>query len=132
MGCFDLSISLYDLAGGTRRVLLRCLTTKNEELMVELRRQCDMFQRAISDNLASIVGVYQHAELQYLVVECEGTFLKTYLLSRKQELPLASVRGMTLQIARGMLALAEARFIHRDLATRNIIIQFAPSDQVLH
>jgi len=54
--------------------------------------------------------------------------LKSHLLSTSQPWSVAQIQSATIQIARGMNALAEARFVHRDLGTRNILVGFHGKD----
>jgi PTK7 protein tyrosine kinase 7 len=58
--------------------------------------------------------------------------LKSHLLSNSSSSQppwsVAQIQSATIQIARGMKALAEARFVHRDLGTRNILVAFHGKD----
>ena len=49
--------------------------------------------------------------------------LLDYLLTFTQEILLGDLKLWAAQIAWGMMYLEEKRFVHRDLATRNILLQ---------
>ena len=117
-------------SNGTMRVLLRCLSTKDEDLLSEFKRQIDMFQRIQHTNLAAVLGLCREVEPQYLLIECQQYNLKSYMLSPTELLSAIQIESMTLQICRAMQALAHARLVHRDLAARNILISFPGKDQV--
>ena len=55
--------------------------------------------------------------------------LLDYLVNFMQEISLGDLKLWAAQIAWGMMYLEEKRFVHRDLATRNILLQ--QKDQVM-
>lgn len=59
---------------------------------------------------------------QLVLMEPGSAVLKSYLLAHP--LPPAQILSVAVQIARGMNALAQARFVHRDLGARNILATF--------
>jgi serine/threonine protein kinase len=69
-------------------------------------------------NLVSLVGVCQHKDNLYLVMEyCKGGTLFDFLHKKKQPLSWEQKRKMVLDIAKGMVFLHECSdpVIHRDL-----------------
>lgn len=105
-------------------ILLRFLAAKQEDLMVEFKRQLDVFHRVKHVNLAAVLGHCQDAEQFCLIIEAleEQVTLKSYLLSSEEAMSSDCLYSLTLQIARGMTALAKASLVHRDLGTRNILV----------
>ena len=50
--------------------------------------------------------------------------LLDYLFTLSSEISLGDLKLWAAQIAWGMMYLEEKRFVHRDLATRNILLQY--------
>lgn len=105
-------------------MLVRSLTTRDEDLKVEFRRQVEVFHRVMHPNLAAIVGYCREVETPQLVLIDYHQLgnLKVHL--QTQPLSKVQTQSAVLQLARGMHALAEARFVHRDLGTRNMLVNF--------
>lgn len=113
------------------RVLLRTLNTRDEELIVEFRRQVDMLHRVRHGNLVAVLGCSRDStDVQTVLMEyLQLCNLKSHLLSNSQPAwSVTQIQNATVQIARGMNALAQSRFVHRDLATRNILVGFNGKD----
>ena len=121
-------------AEGSTRVLLRILSTRDEDLNIEFRRQVDMFHRVRHANLVAVLGCCRDSpDFQMILMESHPYInLKSHLLSTSSSSQppwsVAQIQSATIQIARGMNALAEARFVHRDLGTRNILVAFHGKD----
>lgn len=117
---------------GSTRVLLRILNTREEDLNIEFRQQVDMLHRIRHANLVAVLGCCRDSpDFQMILMEYhQMSNLKLHLLSTSSSQPwsLAKIQSATIQIARGMNALAEARFVHRDLGTRNILVGFHGKD----
>ncbi|EFX81376.1 hypothetical protein DAPPUDRAFT_33294, partial [Daphnia pulex] len=101
------------------RVLLRILSTRDEDLNIEFRRQVDMFHRVRHANLVAVLGCCRDSpDFQMILMEYHPYInLKSHLLSTisssQPPWSVAKIQSATIQIARGMNALAEARFVHR-------------------
>lgn len=112
--------------GAGTRVLLRTLSTRDEELVLEFRRQVDMLHRVLHPNLTAVLAYCRDSvDSQLVLMEYQQHLsinLKSHLLA--QPLTVAQVQSATAQIARGMNALAQSRFVHRDLGARNILVGF--------
>lgn len=117
-------------------MLLRTLNTRDEDLVVEFRRQIDMLHRIRHVNLVAILGYSRESsDAQMVLMEYHQLCnLKSHLQTTSASTPwsAAQIRNAALQIARGMNALAQARFVHRDLGTRNILIRFQGRDNEVH
>lgn len=106
-------------AEGSTRVLLRILSTRDEDLNIEFRRQVDMFHRVHHANLVAVLGCCRDSpDFQMILMESHPYInLKSHLLSTSSSSQppwsVAQIQSATIQIARGMKALAEARFVHR-------------------
>lgn len=102
--------------------------------MIEFRRQIDMLHRVRHVNLVAVLGCSRDpTDVQTVLMEFHQLCnLKTHLLSSTQPWSVSQIQSATVQIARGMNALALARFVHRDLGTRNILIGFQRDDQVFN
>lgn len=105
---------------------MRSLATRDEELMIEFRRQADMLHRIKHPNVVAVLGCCREtADAQLLLMEFHQLCnLKTHLLTSSQAWSLAQIHSATIQIAKGMNAIAQARFVHRDLGTRNILVGY--------
>ena len=88
-----------------------------------------MFHRVTHVNLTSVVGVVSDSP-QLILIHCHNLHnLKLRL--QVEALSQTQIRQCVLQTARGMHALAEARFVHRDLGARNILIGFRGDEVAL-
>ena len=90
-----------------------------------------MAQLGYHPNVVSIIGVVTSGLPLFLVLSfCERGSIKAALLAgevngqrRPKDVPSHTVvRQMAIEIARGMVHLVEHRFVHRDLASRNVLL----------
>ncbi|KTG03295.1 hypothetical protein cypCar_00010193 [Cyprinus carpio] len=89
-------------------VLVKSLQTRDEQMQLDFRRECDMFAKLSHAN-----GDLK----QYLrVSKSKDEKVKVQPLSTKQKV------SVCLQVARGMEHLSNQRFVHKDLAARNCLI----------
>uniref|UniRef100_A0A1B0CEU7 Tyrosine-protein kinase-like otk n=1 Tax=Lutzomyia longipalpis TaxID=7200 RepID=A0A1B0CEU7_LUTLO len=116
-------------------VLIKALNrVKDEAACAEFKRQIDLFRSVSYRSVAALLGLCRDKDPHYLVLEyTDWGDLKQFLIAttgkggeeKKPALPPLNVpQILTLahQIARGMDAIYRAKFIHRDLATRNCVI----------
>lgn len=142
--------TLNDAAPKIRPVLIKALSTKDENQLAEFRRIVEMFSRIRSERVCRLVGLCNDAEPHYLLIEhTDWGDLKQFLASTrtasereeymKRIGPLAattvdSTRGsspaltllhqavLVMQLAQAGAALAQLRLTHRDIAARNCVI----------
>lgn len=125
---------------------------KDETICIEFRRQIEMFRAIRHQGVAKLYGLCRDKDPHYLVLEyTDWGDLKQFLLATAKSPPLSSSSSLLQntndklsennkikktppplnmpqflciahQIARGMDAIYKAKFIHKDLATRNCII----------
>lgn len=104
--------------------------------MVEFRRQVDMLHRVRHLNLVAVLGCCRDlaGEAQMVLMEYHQlSNLKSHLLSTPAlSWTAVQIQSATVQVARGMNALAQARFVHRDLGTRNILVGFRGKDNQVY
>lgn len=102
------------------------------EEKLDFLSEADMMKRFNHRNIVSLLGVCTKGEPVYMIMEfmLYGN-LKTYLLSRRnlvnenetnQEVSSFCLTNMALDIARGLSYLAEMKYVHRDLACRNCLV----------
>ncbi|XP_075167352.1 protein tyrosine kinase 7 [Haematobia irritans] len=108
---------------------------KDETACQEFRRQIEMFRTLTHKGVVRLFGLCREKDPHYMVLEyTDWGDLKQFLLatagkvntstnsSSPPPLQTGQVLAVAYQIARGMDAIYRARFIHKDLATRNCII----------
>ncbi|XP_055706072.1 tyrosine-protein kinase-like otk isoform X2 [Phlebotomus papatasi] len=119
-------------------VLIKALNkVKDEAVCAEFKRQIDLFRSVSYRSVSALFGLCRDKDPHYLVLEyTDWGDLKQFLLATSGKTsgadddkkspppPLNVPQILTLahQIARGMDAIYRAKFIHRDLATRNCVI----------
>lgn len=89
-----------------------------------------MLHRVRHANLVAVLGCSRDStDVQTVLMDYHQLCnLKSHLLSNSQSWSVTQIQSATVQIARGMNTLALARFVHRDLATRNILVGFHGKD----
>lgn len=112
-------------------VLVKSLQTRDEQMQMDFRRECDMFAKLSHSNVARLLGICREVEPHYMIMEyTDMGDLKQYLRVSKSKdekvkvQPLSTKQKVSvcLQVARGMEHLSNQRFVHKDLAARNCLI----------
>jgi PTK7 protein tyrosine kinase 7 len=133
-------------------VVVKSLLTRDEAHHFEFRREMDLFNKLNHEHVVKLLGVCREMEPQFLITEyCEwvrprsvATFpftnflpflqgdLKQFLWATRPDngkrnvklppLTIAQKVTMCQQVALGMEHLANHRFVHKDLATRNVLL----------
>ncbi|KAL5286715.1 PTK7 family protein [Megaselia abdita] len=117
-------------------VLIKALNKiKDENACQEFKRQIDMFRTVSHKGVAKLLGLCREKDPHYLVLEyTDWGDLKQFLMATAGKvatadgnnqippLKMGQILAVAYQIARGMDAIYRARFIHKDLATRNCIV----------
>ncbi|XP_060807988.1 tyrosine-protein kinase-like otk [Amyelois transitella] len=140
-----------DLSDGepeVRHVLVKTLTTKDENQLAEFRRQLDMLSRVRHDNVVRLIGLCNEMDPHHMLLEhTDWGDLKTFLIStRTQEeharylsiagpahpayprpahsVPLSEGHAVAIaaQLAAAGGKIASKRGTHRDIAARNCLI----------
>lgn len=116
-------------------VVVKSLLMKDEHLFFEFRQEMEMYSKLDHPFIVKLLGVCRDLEPHFMIMEyCDWGDLKQFLLatrghingrpfpSRVPPLTLAQKLTMYNQIALGMEHLSNHRFIHKDLAARNILL----------
>lgn len=108
----------------TKDVLVKALNkVKDEAVGIEFRRQIEMFRTVSHKHVSKLYGLCRDKDPHYLVLEyTDRGGLKEFLKSDKASLSKVQLLRMAWQIGRGMDAIYRARYIHKDLAARNCLI----------
>lgn len=117
-----------------QQVLVKALNKlKDENVCIEFRRQIEMFRSVSHRSVSKLFGLCRDKDPHYLVLEyTDWGDLKQFLIATdnqaemntKATTPLVTSQILAIghQIARGMDSIYRARYIHKDLATRNCIV----------
>lgn len=123
--CKEESSSSESTQKVNKEIVVKALNNvKDENVCIEFRRQIEMF-RAISHKCVSkLYGLCRDKDPHYLVLEYTDLGdLKQFLKSQETSpLTIVQLLNIAWQIGRGMDAIYRARYIHKDLATRNCLI----------
>lgn len=112
-------------------VLVKTLQTRDEQLQVDFRREADMFAKLSHANVARLLGVCREAEPHYVILEYYDLGdLKQFLRISKNKddkvkaQPISTKTKVSIcaQVAHGMEHLSNHRFVHKDVAARNCLI----------
>lgn len=114
-------------------VVVKSLLTKDEHLYFEFKQEMDMFARLDHPNIIKLLAVCREVEPQFMITEyCDWGDLKQFLLATRKDNgkriarapPLTILQKINLcqQVALGMEHLSNHRYVHKDLATRNILL----------
>ena len=115
----DTSIPEFPVAAKTLRV-----TSSNATQRDTLFKEACITAQFRHPHIVGLVGVVTVGEPLIMVVQlCQKGALSTIL--KHEMVPIPLIRKYCLGVARGMAHLARMRFIHRDLASRNVLIDNA-------
>ncbi|XP_029637043.1 inactive tyrosine-protein kinase 7 isoform X1 [Octopus sinensis] len=114
-------------------VVVKSLLNKDEQLFFEFKHEMDMFSRLEHPNITKLLGVCREAEPNFMITEyCDWGDLKQFLLATRNDngkriarappLTIPQKLNLCRQVSMGMEHLASNRFIHKDLASRNVLL----------
>ncbi|KAM4599675.1 inactive tyrosine-protein kinase 7 [Fundulus diaphanus] len=112
-------------------VLVKSLQSRDEQLQSDFRREAEMFAKLSHPNVVRLLGLCKEAEPHYMVLEYYDLGdLKQFLKISKSKddkvksQPISTKTKVSIcaQVARGMEHLSNHRFVHKDLAARNCLI----------
>nr|XP_019951254.1 PREDICTED: inactive tyrosine-protein kinase 7 [Paralichthys olivaceus] len=111
-------------------VLVKSLQTRDEQLQLDFRREAEMFAKLSHPNVVRLLGLCREAEPHYMILEYYDLGdLKQFLRISKNKddkikSPISTKTKVSIcaQVAHGMEHLSNHRFVHKDLAARNCLI----------
>ncbi|KAM9726900.1 inactive tyrosine-protein kinase 7 isoform 2-T2 [Menidia menidia] len=112
-------------------VLVKSLQSRDEQLQLDFRREAEMFAKLGHPNVVRLLGLCREAEPHYMILEYYDLGdLKQFLRiskskddkAKSQPLSTKTKVSICAQVARGMEHLSNHRFVHKDLAARNCLI----------
>ncbi|KAG1696493.1 Inactive tyrosine-protein kinase 7 [Nymphon striatum] len=114
-------------------VMIKSLENRDEEMHFEFKKEMDMFHKLNHDNVVKLLGICREAEPALMILEyVDVGDLKQFLLAmrkgtqrkghRSSSLSHLQIMNICNQVATGMEHLSNHRFIHKDLAARNCLI----------
>lgn len=124
-----------DFGKGWQAVAVKALKvgSTNEE-QLDFLAEAEIMKRFTHKNIVELLGVCTKSEPVYVIMEfmLYGD-LKTFLLGRRhlvnskhdeaaEDISSKKLTSMALDVARGLSYLAEMKYVHRDLASRNCLI----------
>ena len=105
-------------------VAVKVLHMNNDDAQTtrsQLLAEASIMAQFDNNNVARLVGVVTVGDPLLVIIEyCEKGSLESYL--EKTDPPLHTKLQITVDCAKGMAYLASLRFIHRDLASRNVLL----------
>lgn len=118
---------------GAQIVLVKALHSNDENMVIDFKREIEMFSKLNHNRIVRLIGLCKEAEPFLMVLEySDWGDLKQFLLatrdgqSRKGPKPtpltLPQMMGISHQIATAMEYLTNNRLVHKDLAARNCLI----------
>lgn len=114
-------------------VVVKSLLVKDEHLFFEFRQELDMYSKLDHPCIVKVLGVCKELEPQFVITEyCDWGDLKQFLYATRGDIngrfprvpPLTTVQksNMCHQVASGLEHLSNHRYIHRDIASRNVLL----------
>ncbi|XP_054885612.1 inactive tyrosine-protein kinase 7 [Poeciliopsis prolifica] len=112
-------------------VLVKSLQSRDEQLQSNFRREAEMFAKLNHPNVVRLLGLCRETEPHYMILEYYDLGdLKQFLKISKSKddkvksQPISTKTKVSIcaQVARGMEHLSNNRFVHKDLAARNCLI----------
>ncbi|XP_071375712.1 inactive tyrosine-protein kinase 7, partial [Centroberyx affinis] len=112
-------------------VLVKSLQTRDEQLQLDFRREAEMFAKLNHTNVVRLLGLCREAEPHYTILEYYDLGdLKQFLRISKSKdekiksQPISTKTKVSIcaQVAHGMEHLSNHRFVHKDLAARNCLV----------
>ncbi|CAJ1067818.1 inactive tyrosine-protein kinase 7 isoform X1 [Xyrichtys novacula] len=112
-------------------VLVKSLQSRDEQLQLDFRREAEMFAKLNHQNVVRLLGLCREAEPHYTILEYYDLGdLKQFLRiskskddkNKSQPISTKTKVSICAQVAHGMEHLSNHRFVHKDLAARNCLI----------
>ncbi|XP_055878198.1 inactive tyrosine-protein kinase 7-like isoform X2 [Biomphalaria glabrata] len=116
-------------------VVVKSLLVKGEATTMEFYNEMEMYSKLEHPNVVRLLGVCREVEPLFMITEyCDWGDLKQFLLATRNDNgrrnmtlrvpPLSSLQKLKMcqQVALGMEYLAGYKYIHRDVAARNILL----------
>uniref|UniRef100_A0A3Q3D8V8 non-specific protein-tyrosine kinase n=1 Tax=Hippocampus comes TaxID=109280 RepID=A0A3Q3D8V8_HIPCM len=105
-------------------VAVKKLQHGTAEHVRDFEREIDILKSLQHDNIVKYKGVcYSRRNLRLVMEYLPFGSLRDYLIKNKERMDRHKLMRYTSQICKGMEYLSGKRYIHRDLATRNILVE---------